>query len=45
MSREPKPRPTFESEVDERASSETHDSTGRVDWAAAERARFPNLRA
>jgi predicted DNA binding CopG/RHH family protein len=44
MSRKPEPRPAFESEADERAFWETHDSTDRVDWAAAERARFPNLK-
>ena len=39
-----KPLPAFESEADERAFWETHDSMDYVDWAAAERARFPNLK-
>ncbi len=38
------PLPAFESEADERAFWETRDSTDHVDWAAAERARFPNLK-
>ena len=38
------PLPAFESEAAERAFWETHDSTDHVDWAAAERARFPNLK-
>ncbi len=44
MNRKPKPLPAFESEAEERAFWETHDSTGHVDWATAERARFPNLK-
>jgi hypothetical protein len=44
MSTKPKPSPAFESEADERAFWETHDSAAYVDWATAERARFPNLK-
>jgi predicted DNA binding CopG/RHH family protein len=44
MNRKLKPRPAFENEADERAFWETHDSTDHVDWAAAERTRFPNLK-
>jgi len=44
MNRKREPLPAFESEADERAFRETHDSTAPVDWAAAERARFPNLK-
>lgn len=44
MNRKPKTPPTFESEAEERAFWESHDSTDYVDWAAAERARLPNLK-
>lgn len=44
MNRNRKPLPAFESEADERAFWETHDSTDHVDWSAAERARLPNLK-
>jgi predicted DNA binding CopG/RHH family protein len=44
MDRKLKPLPAFESEADERAFWETHDSTDHVDWSKAERARFPNLK-
>lgn len=36
--------PAFESEVEERAFWESHDSTDRVDWSKAQRVRFPNLK-
>ncbi len=36
--------PASESEADERAFWENRDSTDHVNWAAAERARFPNLK-
>lgn len=39
-----KPRPAFESEADERAFWETHDSTDYIDWSVAERPRLPNLK-
>ena len=44
MSTKPKPSPAFESEAEERAFWETHDSAAYVDWATAQRARFPNLK-
>jgi len=44
MNRKLKPQPYFESEADERAFWETHDSTDYVDWSAAKRARLPNLK-
>ena len=44
MDKKVKPRPAFESEADERAFWETHDSTDYVDWSKAERARLPNLK-
>jgi len=44
MTRKRKPPPAFESETDERAFWETHDSTDYVDWSTAERARLPNLK-
>jgi predicted DNA binding CopG/RHH family protein len=39
-----KPIPHFESEADERAFWETHDSTDHVDWSKAERVVLPNLK-
>lgn len=39
-----KPMPNFQSEVEERAFWETHDSTDYVDWTKAVSARFPNLK-
>ncbi len=39
-----KPIPKFRSEAEERKFWETHDSTDYLDWAEAERARFPNLK-
>ena len=44
MSRKRKPIPVFESEVEERAFWESHDSTGHVDWSKARRIRLPNLK-
>ncbi len=35
---------TFESETDERAYRESHDSTGDVDWSKGVRVRLPNLK-
>jgi hypothetical protein len=40
MTRNLKPRAAFKSEADERAFSETHDSTDHADWVAAERSGF-----
>jgi len=39
-----KPAPIFSSEEDERKFWAKHDSTEYVDWAAARRRSFPNLR-
>ena len=44
MSRKRKPIPRFESEAEERAFWESHDSTEYVDWSRAERVRLPNLK-
>lgn len=44
MNRKRKSIPAFESEVEERAFWESHDSTDRVDWSKAQRARFLNLK-
>ena len=39
-----KPVPDFASEAEERAFWQTHDTSDHVDWAKAERVRFPNLK-
>ena len=44
MSKRLKPIPSFGSEAEERRFWETHDSSEYVDWSAAERTRFPNLK-
>ena len=44
MNRQRKPIPVFESEVEERAFWESHDSTGHVDWSKAQRIRPSNLK-
>ena len=44
MSKKRKPIPAFESEAEERAFWETHDSGDYVDWDQAEPVRFANLR-
>jgi hypothetical protein len=44
MRRKLKPVPEFRSEAAERKVWETHDATEYVDWAKAERARFPKLK-
>lgn len=36
--------PVFETEAEERAYWETHDSSVHVDWSTAERVRFANLK-
>jgi predicted DNA binding CopG/RHH family protein len=36
--------PVFQSEAEERAFWETHDSTDYVDWSKAQPARLPNLK-
>ena len=44
MPKKLKPVPYFETEAEERAFWETHDSTDYVDWSKAKRVRFPNLK-
>jgi predicted DNA binding CopG/RHH family protein len=44
MARKSEAVPKFRSEAQERAYWESHDSTDLVDWRAAKRVRFPNLR-
>ena len=44
MKKKLKPIPRFESEAEERKFWESRDSTDYVDWQAAERTRFPNLK-
>jgi predicted DNA binding CopG/RHH family protein len=43
MPQKPK-APTFQTEAEERAFWETHDSTDYVDWATAASVRFSNLK-
>jgi len=44
MPKQSKDVPRFATEAEEREYWETHDSTGRIDWGKAKRARFPNLK-
>ena len=44
MKRKLKPIPNFKSEAEERRFWETHISSDYLDWAKAERVRFPNLK-
>ena len=44
MNKQLKPIPVFDSEAEERAFWETHDSTDYVDWDNAQLVVFPNLR-
>ena len=44
MSKTGEPVPAFHDESEERAFWETQDSTPYVDWSAAKRVRFPNLK-
>ena len=44
MNKKLMPIPAFESEAEERAFWESHDSTDYVDWSKAERVRFPSLK-
>jgi predicted DNA binding CopG/RHH family protein len=44
MARKLKSPPVFTSEEEERAFWDSRDSTGYVDWSAAERARLSNLK-
>ena len=44
MLKKAKKIPKFRSEAEERRFWETHDTEGLVDWSAARRVRFPNLK-
>ena len=44
MDKKLKPVPYFETEAEERAFWESHDSADYVDWSKARRVRFPNLK-
>lgn len=44
MSKQSKPIPKFADEAEERAFWESHDSTDYLDWSAAEKVVFPNLK-
>ena len=44
MNKRLKPIPVFDSEAEERAFWETHDSTDYVDWDNAQLVVLPNLR-
>ena len=44
MTENRRPIPVFETEAEERAFWESHDSSDHVDWSKAKRTRFPNLK-
>ena len=44
MAKKRRPVPVFETEAEERAFWESHDSSDYVDWSKAKRVRFPNLK-
>ena len=44
MDKKLKPVPYFETEAEERAFWESHDSMDYVDWSKAKRVQFPNLK-
>ena len=44
MEKKRRPVPVFETEAEERAFWESHDSSDYVDWSKARRVRFPNLK-
>ena len=44
MHKKRKDLPAFESDAEERAFWESHDSADYMDWTRAERVRFPNLK-
>lgn len=44
MAKALKPTPVFQSEAEERAFRESHDSTDYVDWSTAKSVRLPNLK-
>lgn len=44
MARKHEPAPVFETEAEERAYWESHDSAEHLDWGKAERVTMPNLK-
>ena len=44
MAEERRPVPVFDTEAEERAFWESHDSSDYVDWSKGRRVRFPNLK-
>ena len=44
MAEKRRPVPVFETEAEERAFWESHDSSDHVDWSKSSRVRFPNLK-
>ena len=44
MSKSLKPIPTFETEAEERAFWESHDTTDHIDWSKAKKVVMPNLK-
>ena len=44
MTKPTKPIPTFTNEAEERAFWEANDSSAHLDWSAAQKVRFPNLK-
>ena len=44
MAEKRRPVPVFNTEAEERAFWESHDSSDYVDWSKARRVRFPNLK-
>lgn len=44
MSKKLEPIPNFESEAEERAFWQSHDTSDYVDWTRAQNAIFPNLK-
>ena len=44
MAEKRRPVPVFNTEAEERAFWESHDSSDHVDWSKARRVRFPNLK-
>ena len=44
MSKSLKPIPTFETEAEERAFWESHDTTDYIDWGKAKQVVMPNLK-
>lgn len=44
MNKPTEPIPKFETEAQERAYWEAHDSTAHLDWTKAQKSTFPNLK-